>query len=75
MDEDESKVGPNTWRVNDLDGGATNGTLSNLHNIGATNQSTLIKNEHTPAYDMTWVLFSFTLNSHPNFFMVLCTRC
>ena len=52
MDEDESKVGPNTWRVDDLDGGLGNDPLSNLHNIGATNQTSLSKNEHTPAYDM-----------------------
>lgn len=53
MDEDESKVGPNTWRVNDLDGGATNGTLPSVHSMGTTNQATLGNNEHTPAYDMT----------------------
>ena len=55
-EEEESKVGANTWRVDDLEGGLTSDQLSNLHGISATNQTTLLKNENTPAYDMRWVI-------------------
>ncbi|XP_057292756.1 transcription factor CP2-like isoform X1 [Hydractinia symbiolongicarpus] len=50
MDEPD-KLGVNTWRVDDLDGGLSIG-LSNLHGLGTQE----LMEDHTPAYDMTQVL-------------------
>ena len=51
-EDDDSKVGPNTWRVDDLDGGLSAG-ISNIQGLGDQQGQGLINNEHTPAYDMT----------------------
>lgn len=55
MDEPD-KLGVNTWRVDDLDGGLSIG-LSNLHGLGTQE----LMEDHTPAYDMTYIFLFFSV--------------